>query len=261
MLNELITYIQTNPVWSLAVTVLVSLTIWLYKEFKVMIDRNHSNKVEGIQKKLYVYGHLEVVKVIHHPHDSLALNELMNRMGEASSYFSKDIRRISRDFYKSFDPELLPTLLEFINVELERLHQEQLGLNKYDTPTDLENYIDKLTQPLKPIGFIFLIVLVIVFYFMNFFQLSTGWERVSLTAFTLGIVLSGMVFYVLFSLWIRKDLPALGTYRWMLNGTIMLSPFLAFVQGNLSVAVLLIQLIAFVLFIRSSGPKDNLLLY
>ncbi|MFD0870919.1 MULTISPECIES: hypothetical protein [Paenibacillus] len=63
MWSEIADLIKLNPAWSLVITILGTLLVWLYKEFKVMLAKEFNDKVAILQNKLEVYGRLEAAVV------------------------------------------------------------------------------------------------------------------------------------------------------------------------------------------------------
>ncbi|MRN56745.1 hypothetical protein [Paenibacillus monticola] len=56
MLQVVFDYFRTNPTWPLAITILSTAMIWLYKEFKVMLENDNKNKLALVQKN-WIYIH------------------------------------------------------------------------------------------------------------------------------------------------------------------------------------------------------------
>ncbi|OBZ18452.1 hypothetical protein A8L34_02385 [Bacillus sp. FJAT-27264] len=67
MMHEILTYFKANPGWSLAITVFTTVLIWLYKEFKVLMEKDNNDKLARIQKQLDIYSSTEaaIAQVIH----------------------------------------------------------------------------------------------------------------------------------------------------------------------------------------------------
>lgn len=67
MWKEISELIGANPILTLIITILGTSTIWLYKEFKVMMNRSLRNKMEVINEKIKMYSQLEanISAVVH----------------------------------------------------------------------------------------------------------------------------------------------------------------------------------------------------
>ncbi|MGD7667998.1 hypothetical protein EGH10_17495 [Brevibacillus laterosporus] len=250
MWEEIFTLVKENPAWSLLFTFLGSFTVWLYKEFNVMITADDKNKLSLIQKKMDLYGKLEAVtaNVINQKDDIKALQNLYNKLGESSSYFTEDIRKIIRDFYKRGDTSLLPTLMAYFEMEITKLAKNKSILESLDIPTNTIEYILRLFRPLKPIIVIFLILLAIALYILLVLQHNNVWSKTFLTVIFISSVFSIMVLSAILSLWLDKKLPRQGKYNSLLNACMIFSPILSFWDVRLSIIVLIVQIVSLIMY-------------
>lgn len=109
VLEEIFKQFNASSSLILVVTILFYVVAWLYKEFKSMLEKDHQRKVAFVQRQLDLYSSTEasIAQVIHRPDDSNAIHNLYIKLGEASSYFSDNLRAVIRDFYKQGDHSIL----------------------------------------------------------------------------------------------------------------------------------------------------------
>lgn len=260
--KEFASFFKTNPELSLLITVFGTLTVWLYKEFKVMYSQSTKNKLTTVQKKLDFYGKLEasIATVINQPNDPNSKRNLLDKLGESNSYFSEDIRQIIRDYYRQADVFLLITLIAFIEMEMKKLDEEKRTLTSSESPVEIMDYIARLMKPVGPIIVFFAIIFGSVGLGLLVMQQNTLWNKLLLIAFSLSSLFSLMISIALFSLMISNKLSRQGKYRWVLDGCMIFTPCLAFLYWNLSLILPIIQLISLILYIRSEKPRQIIIL-
>lgn len=262
MWKEIASFFKTNPELSLLITVFGTLTVWLYKEFKVMYSKDIKNKLTTVQKKLDFYGRLEasIAAVINQQNDFQAKRNLLDKLGESNSYFSEDIRGIIRDYYKLGDVSLLITLIAFIEVEMKKLDAEKRTLTSSESSEEIMDYIARLMKPVRPIMVFFVIVFVSIGLGLLVMKQDNLWDKLCLIGFSLSLFFSLMISVTLFSLMINNKLPRQGKYRWILDVGMIFTPCLVFFSWKFSLVSPVIQAILLVLYMRSKKPTQIIIL-
>lgn len=262
MLKEIFGFFKTNPTWSLAITIISTFTIWLYKEFKVMIASDYKKKIDLVQKKMDLYGKLEaaIANAITQNADPQAIRNLYISLGECSSHFGEDTRQIMLDFYKKGDTFLLVTLMEFIEVEFRKLNKEKLTFSMYDTSTDILDSINKLIRPLKPIAIIFFTIFAVLVFILALMQQNNIWDEIYLITFFFSSGFSVMILSATISLWIDNKLRRQSRFRWALDICMILSPSISLLDWRLSIISPLLQIIALILYVRTKNTKKFIVL-
>lgn len=59
------------------------------------------------------------------------------KLGEASSYFSENLRAVIRDFYKQGDHSILTILLSYLKAESAELYKKKAKWQEEDNSTDV----------------------------------------------------------------------------------------------------------------------------
>ncbi|MCZ1267337.1 MULTISPECIES: hypothetical protein [Paenibacillus] len=257
MLQDVLSYFQANPGWSLASTVVCTVIIWLYKEFKVNIESDNKNKLAHIQKKMESYTKVEaaIAKVLSQENHSGATQSLYDKFGECSSYFSEDIRELIRDYYSRRDTSILVTLMSFMKIETRKLDRQKNRIESQDASEDSFDSVFRLYRPFKPILIIF-----IMFFVTIWFILLATLETSVLNQFYLGtlfitISLGVMFLFAIISVWSNGELHIRGKLDSSLKMSMILSPLLTLIDWRLSVLSLFIQVAAGILIAKSMKKR------
>ncbi|MFE4709774.1 MULTISPECIES: hypothetical protein [unclassified Paenibacillus] len=253
MIQEILTYFKANPGWSLAITVFTTVLIWLYKEFKVLMEKDNNDKLALLQKQLDLYSSMEaaIAQVIHRPNDAFAVQNFYNKLGKSSSYFTNDIKKIVRDYYLRADTSILRTLMTFIQLECDKLHKEKSKLISSNTSSDVFETVFRLYKPFKPIVLVFVIVFVTIYFLLLSLNQNNILAVIILFIIFISLIISGSVIWGIISLAMEGDLGIYGKYRWSLTIFLIGSPFVMLLDLRLSILSLLIQIVLIVLLARS----------
>ncbi|MFF2908481.1 hypothetical protein [Paenibacillus sp. NPDC057934] len=253
MMQEILTYFKANPGWSLAITVFTTVLIWLYKEFKVLMEKDNNDKLALVQKQLDMYSSVEaaIAQIIHRPSDAFAVQNFYNKLGESSAYFTNDIKKIVRDYYLRADISVLRTLMTFIQLECDKLHKEKSKLISSNTSSDVFETVSRLYRPFKPIILVFIIVIVTTYFILLLLNQNNILASIILFIMFISLILSGTMIWVIISLLMEGNLGINSKYRWFLIACLIVSPILMLIDLRLSVLSLLIQIVLFIFFVRS----------
>ncbi|WP_044478022.1 hypothetical protein [Paenibacillus antibioticophila] len=259
MLQQIFDYFKTQPGWSLVITVVFTALVWLYKEFKVMMEADQKSKLVILQKKMDLYSSVEAAaaQVINRQDDPLAIHHLYTRLGESGAYFTEDIRKVIRDYYERADISILRTLMAFIKAETSKLEKERNKLLVTETSSDVFDAVARLFRPLKPILVLFMTILIAIGFLFNFFQADKYIDRVIWLIAFISTSFSLCLLMVIISLWIEQSLRIKGGYSWFLTIVIIICPVLSILEIKLAVLSLVVQLISFIQFIKNK--KNDLI--
>ncbi|WP_152396659.1 hypothetical protein [Paenibacillus guangzhouensis] len=259
MWSEISKLIGANPIMTLVLTIFGTTTIWLYKEFKEMINQNNRTQLASVNEKIKIYSQLQAsISAVIHGGD--AKFGLMQKLGESSPYLSENVRRIARDFYYQADIAYLTSMLTFIDVDLGKLEQEKTKYSKYDKSTDISDFVLKLYAPLKPIAFIWVSILVFLLTYDRLLKQQFWYDQVYVIFITGSTALSAIIVFVLFSLKLEGALPKQGAYRWGINLLIVVMPMLSLVHNALSIMSLIIQILLIMILLHMKKRKKNIIL-
>ncbi|WP_151735195.1 hypothetical protein [Paenibacillus tengchongensis] len=253
MLEQIFEYFKTNPGWSLVITIVSTALVWLYKEFKLLLNADQKNKLALVQKKMDLYSVVEAAaaQAINRLGDPVAIQYLYTKLGEASAYFTPDIRTVIRDYYERPDVLLLRTLMTFIKVESNKLEKEKDKLMKLDISGDMVETISRLFRPLKPILLLFGTVLLASVFLLNSLQEEEIIGSISWVIAFLTMVFSLTLIFVIISSLLDGSLGIRGAYRWGLSIAIITCPILWLLNIKFAIFSLGVQLISMVLFAKS----------
>lgn len=262
MWESLARVVGDNPVFTLVITIFGTTTIWLYKEFKEMIDQRTKTKTSTLNEKIKLYGKLQanIVALIQQSENIQLRLDFIEKFGEYIVFLSEDARRIWLDYIRHDDPSYLVSLLAFISMDLKKLDKEKMRLSADGSSTDLEEIISKLFAPFKPIFIIWIMVWGGSSLFVIYKEQYTWYGKFSIIAFSLSLLASIIVVYSLFSLMLQKQLSQQGKYRWFLNICLIAAPLLSVTYKGLSIVSLMIQIVSLMLLIKRKRSEKNFII-
>ncbi|MGG2993551.1 hypothetical protein ABEO75_16340 [Paenibacillus macerans] len=259
MLDKLIDYLQHTPVWALAMVVAFMALVWLYKEFKGMMEESNRAKLSLIQRRMDLYAGVEaaIAQAINKPEDSQAKQHLYIKLGEASSCFTGEARQVLRDYYTEEDAFVLTTLLSIVQKEIDRLDRVKEKLSPLTMPTDVVETVSKLFIPLKPIIFMFAVGVVAFFYLAAFLVQDTALSRMAVTAAYVSLLFSMMLVAAIISLLMEghSRLVPFNYVRSVEAVVMLLAPIVSLFFLWLAIPMLLLQILSFVLFAVSQRKE------
>ncbi|AIQ53441.1 hypothetical protein [Paenibacillus sp. FSL R7-0331] len=219
MLEQIFGYFKTQPGWSLVITVVCTALVWLYKEFKIMLETDQRSKLTLLQKKMDLYCVVEA-----------AAAQVISRQG---------------------DPVAIQYLYTKLKVETAKLDKEKNKLLALDASADVFDTVSRLFRPLKPISALFIAIVIAFGFLMNALQEDKYIDSICwLIAFSSTLLSLGLL-TVLISLFMNNTLRIKGAYRISLTVVMITSPVLCLIGVRLAMFIFIIQLIATVLFVKS----------
>ncbi|MGO4731475.1 hypothetical protein [Paenibacillus sp. 2KB_22] len=257
MVQQLLTYFKANPEFSIVTTIVCTAIIWLYKEFKVMIERDNQNKLVRIQKRMDSYVKVEaaIASILAQPANSGVLQNLYDKFGECSSYFSEDIRVLIRDYYTRQDAAKLVTIMSFMKIEIMKLDNQRNKIEAQDVSGDDFDSILRLYRPLKPILLIFLLFFVTLWFILLALLESSVWNRLYLGTSFITTSLSVLFLIAVVVVWMNGELYIRGKLESSFKLSMMFSPLLILIDWRLSVLSLIIQIVAGILIARNMKTR------
>lgn len=254
VLEEIFKQFNASSSLILVVTILFYVVAWLYKEFKSMLEKDHQRKVAFVQRQLDLYSSTEasIAQVIHRPDDSNAIHNLYIKLGEASSYFSDNLRAVIRDFYKQGDHSILTILLSYLKAESAELYKKKAKWQEEDNSTDVVNKITKLMNPMIPmfLALVFIFVGLSVWSF-SYLQ-SSFFDAVCVYIAYTTMLFSGSGIVAILSLIAKRELNLKGTRKIMMIGAIS-APLLILWDIRLSIVTMVVQIVLCIMLYRTNS--------
>ncbi|WP_068614671.1 hypothetical protein [Paenibacillus tuaregi] len=252
MWKELAALIGANPILTLVITLLGTSTIWLYKEFKQMIEQSTKTKVAELNEKIKVYSQLQatIYAIIHQANHEQLKMKFIEKFGDYSMYMSDDARKIALDYIKHGDSLYLVSLSSFIEVELEKLNKERCRVLNIGADTEIERYIAKLYAPFKPILLVWSMMLFILVGGLVYLIQPSWYEKTNAIFLIISIFFSSVAIFSIMILTKERSFSYHSTYKWLLNTLFAAAPLLSLITIQLSPFSLIIQISSITLLIR-----------
>ncbi|MBB6637613.1 hypothetical protein [Cohnella thailandensis] len=249
--------IGANSTAVLVITIIGTFSVWLYKEFRTMNKEDFKSRIALINKKIEMYSKLEaaIAAVLNQKDTTQAKSNLYEKFGEYSPFFSDDVRRIMRDYYKQNDNGYLYSLLAFTEVEVKLLENEKHSLSANDSSTDVMDAIRRLIRPLSPIMMIWLFTVFMLFFYSNFMREQDLFSRLVIVIMFFSCFFSLILIFVLVSLGMDNNLRKLGWRRWLYIVGISMVPWAEVIFTDLALLFVGIQAFSLFMFIREKKRK------
>ncbi|WP_438349444.1 hypothetical protein ACP8HI_01785 [Paenibacillus sp. FA6] len=262
MWKELMGLLGANPTVTLIFTIIATSTIWLYKEFKEMINQDHKTKIKIINESIKNYGKLQasIAEVINDEDNKQLKHNLFEKFGDYNSLFSEDIRQIILDYYRHENALYLTTLQSFIVVEQRKLVQAKKRLSVDDNSTDILDSITRLMRPFQVIVMIWLMILFGLFFISIYYAQDNIYMKFNALVLSFSAFFSLIMLYALISLRMDNKLARQGKYRWGLISGIIITPILVLIRLDLSIVCIIIQITSLVLYVRSRNMGKEIIL-
>lgn len=259
MWTEIAEFLKANTTETLLISIIGTILVWMYKQFKGMIDRRQQNELATVQLKQGLFTKLElsIASVLHLDNESSKQN-LYVLLGECGPYMTNAQRAIVRDYYKNFNPMLLHSLQALTVNEVDKLGRQLDKMRENEDSSEWLSYIQRLYAPIWPMIVFAIVTMYMVFIFSAVRQGATLWIQICILLLGVTCFLSATLLISMIVFFVKRDLGKQGVKRWFVVASIIVSPVLAFVVNRLdmSVIVLVIQIIGFVMMSRFKRPTE-----
>ncbi|MFD7525010.1 hypothetical protein [Paenibacillus chitinolyticus] len=261
MWKDIAALFGSNPVVTLLILVVGTSTLWMYKEFKEILNRNNIAKLNLINERLKTFGKLEaaIALALKKPEDESILAKLYDILGESSALFTKEMREVTRTFYAQGHPHILSALQIFIDNQINTSREEKAELSKYENSTDVIDKIERMIKPFVPIVFIWAFVLLLVSYVSVLIHQQDLSAKIHWTMFFVSVLISFMFVCVLLSVGLDNKLGKQGRYRWLLHSVILFNPIVFKLYTGLwwGLISIIVQGFAIILLIKKQKKAKN----
>ncbi|OUS75574.1 hypothetical protein B1748_15810 [Paenibacillus sp. MY03] len=259
MWADLAAFIKANTTETLLISIIGTILIWMYKQFKGMIDREEQDKLATVQLKMGLFTKLElaIASVIHLKNEE-SKRHMYTLLGECGPYLTKMQRTVVRDYYKHLDSAFLHSLQVLTVNEVDKLTRQLESMMEYKDNGEWLNYIKRLYAPLWPILLIGILVLYIVFIIKLVRQGGNLWVQFNISLFGITLfVAATFVFSAIFFL-IRREMGKQGARRWGAIILVIFSPLLIFMfnRFDVSIVVIIIQALSIAFISFSNRPVE-----
>lgn len=225
MWAELAALVNANTTETLLIAIIGTILVWMYKQFKSMIDREQQDKLTTVQLKQSLFTKLELsIASVLHLNNEESKQKMYALLGECAPYLTSMQRTVMRDYYKSFDQMLLYSLQALTVNEVDKLGRELDKMLEYKDNGEWLNYMMRLYAPFWPTLLFCVLALYIFFIFML----------------------------------VRREMGKQGVKRWVAIALVVFSPTLIFVFGriDISIFVIVIQASTFAFLVLGKRPSE-----
>jgi len=257
MWAELAAFLKANTTETLLITIVGTILVWMYKQFKDMIDREQQEKMENLKLRLALFTKLELaIMSTIHLNDEERKQQLFALLGECSPYLTTMQRTMVRDYYKQFDPTLLHVLQAVIVSEVDKLTRQLDKRMEYKNNGEWLNVINRLYAPVWPILLFGVVALYITIIWSLVNQEDPIWAKVNvlLFGFTVFVAITIVISAVYFLF--KREIGRQGAKRWVAVTLFGFSPLLFFIRYDVSIIVLIIQAISMAYLSFSKRPPE-----
>ena len=152
MWAEMAEFAKANSTETLLISIIGTALVWMYKQFKGMIDREQQDKLTTVQLKQGLFTKLELsIASVLHLNNEDSKQRMYALLGECGPYLTSTQRSVIRDYYKTFDSGLLYSLQALIVNEVDKLNRQLEKMIGDKDSTEWLNYIRRLCAPFGPI--------------------------------------------------------------------------------------------------------------
>lgn len=236
MWTEIAAYVKANTTETLIISIIGTLLVWIYKQFKDMIDREQQEKITNLQLKLGLFTKLELsiasVLQLNNETSKMAMYTLL---GECFPHLTSMQRNVVREYYKHFDPALLYSIQFIIVNEVDKLGQQAEKIRDDKENTEWLHYMKRLSAPIWPILLFTVIVITPVFVFNLVSHEVNFWAKVNIVLSGITIAASVTLICASVIFLLKHEIGKQGAKRWIALALLILSPSLIFVFGRFDI--------------------------
>ncbi|MFF2885492.1 hypothetical protein [Paenibacillus sp. NPDC057967] len=259
MWAEVAAFFKANTTEALLISIIGTILVWMYRQFKGMIDREQQDKLTIAQLKQTLFTKLELsIASVLHLNNEDSKRQMYVLLGECGPYLTKTHRTIIRDYYKQFDRSLLYSLHALVMTEVDKLTRQLEKLNENKDNSEWLHYIQRLYAPIWPI---ILLAIMIMFIFMVFSLVQMGstlWLKMNLVLLGVTIFIAATIAVSIVSFMVKRELGKQGAIRWSAIALIIFSPVLIFVINRIdaSIYVFFAQVLGLAYISYSKRPRE-----
>jgi len=259
MWAEVAAFFKANTTEALLISIIGTVLVWMYKQFKGMIDREQQDKLTTAQLKQTLFTKLELsIASVLHLNSENSKQQMYVLLGECGPYLTKTQRTIIRDYYKHFDRSLLFSLHALVMTEVDKLTRQLEKLNENKDNSEWLHYIQRLYAPIWPI-IVLAIMIFFTFMVINLVQIGTTlWIKLNLFLLAVTIFLAVSIAVIVVSFIVKKEFGKQGSRRWAVIALIVLSPVLIFVINRVdaSIYIFVAQILGLAYILYSKKPRE-----
>lgn len=259
MWTEIATFLKANTTETLLISIIGTILVWMYKQFKGMINSRQQNELANIHSRQSLFTKLElsIASVLHLDNES-SKQHLYTLLGDCGPYMTSAQRTIVRDYYKHFNPMLLHSLQALTVNEVDKLGRQLDKMREKEDNSEWLSYIERLYAPIWPMLAFALVTMFILFVFSAVKQGATLWIQICILLLCVTVFLSATFLISIIVFFFKKDLGKQGVKRWIVIAAIIVAPALAFVANRVEISaiVFVIQVIGFVMMSRFKRPTE-----
>lgn len=257
MWADLAAFIKANTTETLLISIIGTILVWMYKQFKSMIDSKEQDKLRTVQLKLGLFTKLETsIASTLHLNNEQSRQHMFTLIGECGPYLSDMQRTIIRDYYKAFDSAVLSSLQALIVNEVDKLKRQLDIIIDDQEGADMFSYIKRLYAPVWPILIFSVLIMYFGFVFLLVNQGNTVWIKLNYLVLSVTLFISVTFISIIIFLFVKQKLGIRGGKRWTATLISIISPALTFIFVDLSLIALLLQLAMIIYIPRSKGPIE-----
>lgn len=259
MWTEIATFLKANTTETLLISIIGTIVVWMYKQFKGMIDRRQQNELADARLKQGLFTKLELsIASVLHLNNELSKQHLYTLLGDCGPYMTNTQRTIVRDYYKHFDQMLLHSLQALTVNEVDKLGRQLDKMREEEDNSEWLSYILRLYAPIWPVLVFAILTMYTLFIFSAVKQGATLWIQICILLMGVTVLISATLLILIIAFLVKQKLGKHGVKRWIVTSVIIVSPALAlfFNPVVISVIVLITQIIGFIMMSRLKRPTE-----
>lgn len=259
MWADLAEFVKANSTETLLISIIGTALVWMYKQFKGMIDREQDDKLKTAQLKQGLFTKLELsIASVLHLNKEESKQRMYALLGECGPYLTNTQRSVIRDYYKTFDTGLLHSLQALTVNEVDKLNRQLEKIIENKESGEWLNYLQRLNAPFGPILLFIGITLYILYFVTLMRQGATLWIQINILLLGFTIMLAALMTFSWIFFLIKSQVGKQGVKRWVAIALIIVSPAIMFVfnRVDLSMIALAIQVSMMVFLSFSKRPSE-----
>lgn len=259
MWADIAAFLKANASETLIISIIGTILVWMYKQFKSMIDEKQQSELMTIQLKQGLFTKLElaIANVLHLDND-VSKQQMYALLGECGPHLTSEQRAVIRDYYKQFNPLFLHTLQALIISEVDKLNRKLEKISEDEGSGEWLIYIKRLYAPIWPILLFAIIILYVLFFIQLIRQGTTLWVQICILITGVNLFISVTLLVSMIYFFVKRELGKQAVISWCMFAMIIVSPALIFVVNrfDMSIVVSGIQILGFIMITRIKRPSE-----